>query len=485
MHVKPKELEIPPDDPFKNDKLDRREPIEILTNLVESFEGPCVLAVDAEWGHGKTTFLRFWMQYLRDKEFPVIQFNAWETDYSDDPLLSLTSELTEGLKELNFNDELLKRLNKKRNELLKQSVMQNSIRILTKGIIDPAALIDERVQSYKHTKQSVTDFKATLAETADESISRFSKPLIIAIDELDRCRPPYAVELLEVTKHLFDLDNIIFILAVNRSQLSKSIKVLYGNDFDSQEYLRRFFDIDFHLPIPDRTNFIDSLLSSTRFNDYLSNTKNSGVQQQLHDILMLLRTLFNISDIGLRDIEQAIYRLGVSLDSLRRDRKSFLIGMVTALIIRTFAPNTYHQFLTGKIEDVEVIDALLDAQGYELSAYYLPDNNLFYASSLLQAVVILATISRKTQGRNPPHYERRTTRLLDRYENLVSEYDTQNYEGKETQATPNSEHETAKEVINVVKQHMAYAGRSASNIIDYGFWISTKRLELISPELDS
>lgn len=485
MHIKPQELEVPPDDPFKSDKLNRGEPIGILTNLIESVNGPCVLAVDAEWGHGKTTFLRFWMRYLRNKKFPIIQFNAWETDYSDDPLLSLTSELMEGLEELDFNDELLKQLNKERNELLKQSVMQNSIRILTKGIIDPAALVDERVQSYKRTKQSVVNFKATLAETAIESINRFDRPLIIAIDELDRCRPPYAVELLEVTKHLFDLDNIIFILAVNRSQLSQSIKVLYGDDFDSQEYLRRFFDIDFRLPTPDRTSFVDSLLSSTGFFGYLSDTKDPEARQQQYEIVMLLRSLFNISDISLRDVEQAMYRLGVLLNSLREDQKSFLIGMVTALIIRTFTPNIYHQFLNGKVEDIEVIDTLFDAQGNKLTTSYSSDENLFHAISLLQVVVILATTSRETQGRNPPSHERRSSQLLDRYKNLISVYDPNIYKEGKAQIIPKRDYEIAKQVVSVVEQHKAYVGRSASNIIDYGFWISTKRLELISPELDS
>ena len=483
MHIKPQELEVPPDDPFKSDKLNRGEPIGILTNLIESVKGPCVLAVDAEWGHGKTTFLRFWMQYLRNKKFPVIQFNAWQTDYSDDPLLSLTSELMEGLEELDFNDELLKQLNKRRNELLKQSVMQNSIRILTKGIIDPAALVDERVQSYKRTKQSVTDFKAALAETADESINRFSKPLIIAIDELDRCRPPYAVELLEVTKHLFDLDNIIFILAINRSQLSRSIKVLYGNDFDSQEYLRRFFDIDFRLPTPDRTSFVDSLLSSTGFFGYLSDTKDPEARQQQYEVLMLLRTLFNISDISLRDIEQAIYRLGVLLDSLRGDRRSFLIGMITALIIRTFEPNLYYKFLSGEVTDVEVVDALFNDPGRKIIEKYSSNEELFHACSLLKATLILATITRNTQGMNPSSYDKQASRLLDRYESLISEYNTQNYEKIEAQSTPNHEHVAAKQVVNVVTQHTASARRSASNIIDHGFWISIKRLELISPDL--
>ena len=75
---------------------------------------------------------------------------------------------------------------------------------------------------------------------------------MVMINELDRCRPSYAVELLEVAKHLFSADRIVFVLAVNCDQLAHSVTALYGNDFDAEGYLRRFFDVDFQLPEPDR-----------------------------------------------------------------------------------------------------------------------------------------------------------------------------------------------------------------------------------------
>ena len=87
-------------------------------------------------------------------------------------------------------------------------------------------------------------------------------PLIVMIDELDRCRPSYAVELLKVAKHLFDVDKAVFVLAVNRDELTHSINALYGNDFDATGYLRRFVDIDFQLPNPDRRAFIDTMIKS-------------------------------------------------------------------------------------------------------------------------------------------------------------------------------------------------------------------------------
>ncbi len=88
------------------------------------------------------------------------------------------------------------------------------------------------------------------------------RPLIVMIDELDRCRPSYAIELLEVAKHLFSVDHIVFVLAVNRSELAHSIRALYGSDFDAEGYLRRFFDVDFRLPEPDRKSFIDAMMDT-------------------------------------------------------------------------------------------------------------------------------------------------------------------------------------------------------------------------------
>ena len=72
----------------------------------------------------------------------------------------------------------------------------------------------------------------------------------IFVDELDRCNPHYAVAVLERIKHLFEIPNIVFVLAVNQNELSNAIQGYYGSSkIDSDEYLRRFIDIDFVLPI--------------------------------------------------------------------------------------------------------------------------------------------------------------------------------------------------------------------------------------------
>ena len=266
IRIQTREIDVPKDDPFKNDLLGRKESVEVLTHLVGSLEDPCVLAVDAAWGNGKTTFLRIWAQYLRNQKFPVVEFNAWETDFSGDPFVALSTELTEGLRK--YDDKPLAAkiddTKKKAEEVLRRAV-PSVIRLATVGILDVGPLMEQevgqalasyakdRLSEYHEAKKSVKAFRDSLQNMAD-TVSKFSenRPLIVVIDELDRCRPSYAVELLEVAKHLFAVDRIVFVLAVNRSELAHSIGALYGSGFDAMGYLRRFFDVDFRLPDPER-----------------------------------------------------------------------------------------------------------------------------------------------------------------------------------------------------------------------------------------
>ncbi len=98
IRLQPQEIEIPPDDPFKNDLLDRKAPVEALTAIIGTNEGPGVIAVDAVWGMGKTTFLKMLVAHLRLKDFPaVVHFNAWETDFAENPFLALTAEIIDRL----------------------------------------------------------------------------------------------------------------------------------------------------------------------------------------------------------------------------------------------------------------------------------------------------------------------------------------------------------------------------------------------------
>ena len=115
------------------------------------------------------------------------------------------------------------------------------------------------IEEFKEKLESMANAGTTEAERADAG---GHKPLLVMIDELDRCRPTYAVELLETAKHLFAVDQVVFVLAVNRTELQHAVKALYGNEFKADGYLRRFIDLDVHLPEPNLENFLNELFVS-------------------------------------------------------------------------------------------------------------------------------------------------------------------------------------------------------------------------------
>lgn len=93
MDFKLKSLEVPKDNPFKYDALDRKTSVESLTLLVNELNGPFVLAIDSPWGTGKTTFIEIWKAYLESNHYICIYFNAWETDFAIDPLVAFLGEI--------------------------------------------------------------------------------------------------------------------------------------------------------------------------------------------------------------------------------------------------------------------------------------------------------------------------------------------------------------------------------------------------------
>ena len=481
IRIQPQEIEVPEDDPFKYDLLNRKEPVEILTHLVGSIEGPCVLAVDAAWGTGKTTFLRIWAQYLRNQGFPIIEFNAWETDFTEDPFVALSSELTDGLSEYT-DDPLPEKVAAAKNaakEVLQRAV-PGIIRVATAGILDLSSLTEkeigqffasyaqERLTSYQEARKSVQNFRTVLQDMASTlAESSQNRPLVVVIDELDRCRPSYAVELLEVAKHLFSVNHIVFVLAINRSELAHSIRSLYGSSFDGDGYLRRFFDIDLQLPDPDREKFINALLEAIQINQYIKRTQDRQVQYDADNAFNLLRIFLSKSDLSLRMIAQAIHRLGLMLASLRADQRSFIIMIVVVLILRMIDSDLLHQFVRGEVSDEDAADALFN-QPWAKTLEQTREGGL------LVAAIIAGAYQIRMQSAHLHRYEEIAERkiqstLLTRYENLAT---------KESDNTTSDPAQLHASEVTIKVRHFLRAGWS-----NIGFIESVPRLELLSPDL--
>ena len=345
MRFRPPLLEIPGDDPFKFDLLDRKNQIEALTRLVENVEGPCVLAIDGAWGAGKTVFLKLWAQALIDRGFRVVEFNAWETDFSDDPLMALYSELEETLPKSDDDTVLFDAGARMISQIASTVLRTDVMAAIEKSQEKTKKATRRRVELYRETRVAIEDFKEELAKTVGSG-----KPVVVCVDELDRCRPDYAIRFLEATKHIFEVEGVMFLLAVNLSELAKSVRALYGADFDGQHYLTRFVDQVLHLQT-DRSRYMKHLLERYGLT-------NLGGAPYFHGLEGYLETfVLGSARITLRDLEQGIRHLGMVIASLPPKPRA-LTHATVMMILRMVVPDTYRKLIRGEISDLEALQAL-------------------------------------------------------------------------------------------------------------------------------
>ena len=223
-------------------------------------EGSFVLSLNSEFGSGKTTFFEMWQAKLqKEKSANVVLLNSWQSDFHGDALLAIISEL-------------LKSIGSKGNEDTKESIKENAGKLskfalsIGNDIVSKFTGIDvikagERAESGKskpedtlghacfeiyHERQNIFDeLKFKLTELTEKS----KEPIIIIIDELDRCRPTYAIEFLETIKHFFDIKGLIFVLGVDIGQLESSAQALFGHKLVFKEYYRKFAHRNVTLPV--------------------------------------------------------------------------------------------------------------------------------------------------------------------------------------------------------------------------------------------
>lgn len=214
----------------------------------------------------------------------------------------------------------------------------------TKKLIegDQSNYIDELKDHYANQVEAISSIREKLSSLAEVLQQNYDAtlPVIVLVDELDRCRPNYAIEMLEVIKHFFATKNFVFVIGNDTQQLSCSIKAIYGNDFDSQQYLKRFFDRQAALPLPNLLDYVRTKnLDHVNFNSihlfpkYGQNSVGvDGVQQVVADMAKAY-------DLKIRDIDQlwaklksCLIQIQTTNDNSYIDNYVNIIALVVGLI---------------------------------------------------------------------------------------------------------------------------------------------------------
>lgn len=253
---------------LQDDMFRRNEKIGYFMQLLDSIEGSYTVALDGQWGSGKTFFIKqskfvleaynpniekidtATRQIVKDKmgayiggkglqpQYPIY-YDAWINDNDEDPIVSLLYSITEAYHYFSERKiETWKGLTTATMEIVKM-VGGSDLEKFQK-LFESESCMDDK----KKSVDLCTQINVFLEHLNLEKGNR----LVLFIDELDRCKPTFAVKFLERIKHYFEHPNITFVFSVNMAELANTIQNYYGEGFEAGRYLNRFFDYTFHLP---------------------------------------------------------------------------------------------------------------------------------------------------------------------------------------------------------------------------------------------
>ena len=355
------------DHPFKEDLLDREGYADTLFKFVNNYPHPLTIALDDEWGNGKSTFLRMWKKFLKQRGVPCVYIDAFKYDYCTDPFSAIAGAIV-NYEKLNFSRaERLDFLNvyKKLSGFMESDGVPYTLSLATDGVT-PVALTRKIINMFKSFFTSeaersanmdlsrialIEKFKVTLSSLSARILAKYHgdkefsiQPLVIIVDELDRCRPAFAIEFLEKIKHFFQTENVIFVLGVNRKELEAAVKCVYGSKNESR-FLDKFINISSSLPYnynrererPGRpiNDFIRDLyfwhdLAIEKMGGgfiYKDETNDMGIEER-H--ISMIQEWARRANLSLRQIQQLFINLAILCTVLEEEHPCFEWLLLTA-----------------------------------------------------------------------------------------------------------------------------------------------------------
>jgi len=389
--------ELPTDDVIlnclANDVIGRNSDVVSFCNIIDSFKYSTTVSLDGSWGSGKTFFVKqakmlidakcnpnslddellkgftnaietnpkIYSEVSFEQKHSTVYYDAWENDNDTDPILSIVySVISSKQARLHVHNE---------RDLggilasIAECVTGRSISTLFETL--KGKNIFEKIRKEKSIQELMRKF-------FDAAIGKECHRLVVFIDELDRCKPSYAVLLLERIKHFFSDNRLTFIFSINRDQLQHTIRNFYGNEINASKYLDKFFDLNIRIPTAIKTRFL----------------ANIGFAKTEYIIDAVCYATIEQLNLELREIAKFVQHLKVTIydemhDEAQGRYRSFsmsfcMIYIAPVLVaLQLIDQNLYEQFICGDYVTplLEIVSVQKFADGAE---HWLLDNNEKY-----------------------------------------------------------------------------------------------------------
>ncbi|MBA6409280.1 AAA family ATPase [Pseudoalteromonas sp. 5Ae-yellow] len=357
------------------DEFHRKPVAENMIKLLSSSLDVSPMMLDGSWGTGKSEFCQKTINLFKLKDtHHLIYVDAFKADHVGEPLVTLLSEIIKLLPEKEQPGFIKKIIPATKfglktggkafvGHILRQdfaSVADDYDKDIQKAA-DKAidATVESIIKDQVQAEKNLTSLKDAISKVAEE------KAIVFFVDELDRCKPSFAVDVLELIKHVFDIDNVQFVLISNSQQLRASINHCYGVDVDSQRYLDKFLKFTIKLSNKTMPNRFEPIFASMSLFEQLIQ-RNQNIRSDTYSSVskQFIRSIIINLELSLREVETLVRYLEVL--QVLTDKNAFPAGgylgytllKTLAVIIYCFKPDLANEISNSKYDAKEIANIL-------------------------------------------------------------------------------------------------------------------------------
>lgn len=308
----------------KRDEFKRKSIAEKAISLLQADIDISPMVIDGSWGTGKTEFCHKLINLMKGNDtHHLIYIDAFKADHADEPLMTVLAEVIKVLPDEDSKQSFIKKALPTVRYGLKTIAKAGVSHLLRQDIADVADDFDKEIQKTADKAIDAT-VEAVLKDhvKADKNLKALQaalkeiaavKPIVLFIDELDRCRPNFAVDMLEIIKHTFDVEGVKFVLITNTQQLKASINHCYGQSVDAQRYLDKF--VKFTITLPETVDTNAHRESIAAIKHYKNLVKSSHVLEGLKlfecGSIRTIEKIIIANRLSLREVETVVRHIEI------------------------------------------------------------------------------------------------------------------------------------------------------------------------------
>ena len=353
-------------------RIGRTDDVFRFVEFLNSIDGSFSVALDGRWGSGKTFFVKqvkmvldsyndhtasilteeqkeeinrtagssqvFAGKQVEIEPQVTVYYDAWSNDNDDDPLLSIIYEILTSLS-VTYDISDITGITDLAAAVFDAVTGRNTQSLLGKlKVADPLKAIREE----KSLQEKINDF-------INEAINERGNRMVVFVDELDRCRPDFAVRLLERIKHYFANDRVTFVFSINSQALQHTIRKHYGEGFDASRYTDRFFDLTMELPKIKKDYFLSNIVINSTA--YVIDSVRKRVVEKYHFEMREILRFYKYTSVSIKRSD--------ILGQAHRPDSNLILSFVVPIAIALKMSNVdqYEKFVQGQYSEplVEIL----------------------------------------------------------------------------------------------------------------------------------